>query len=126
MLNEAELAIRAAHLAKEVQGSLQVLCVASIIAITDKILPESVKKMLLEVLRMTDIEKWLREEGREEGRVEGRMEGRVEGREEGREEGKEMVAIAALKEGLPPETVARFTGIPIDKIRKIASTHLPQ
>ncbi|MCW2278841.1 hypothetical protein [Heliophilum fasciatum] len=79
---------------------------------------------------MTDIEKLLRGEGREVDRLEGFKEsfkkGFIEGFKEGLREGKEMVAIAALKEGISPELVAEITGIPIDKIKKMASAHLPQ
>ncbi|MCW2278102.1 hypothetical protein [Heliophilum fasciatum] len=103
---EEELAVQAAYLAKEVQGPAQGLCIASIIAITDKILPDHIKKMLLEVLRMTDIEKWLREEGREEGI----------------KQTQHTNALNALKEGLPPELVVKITGLPYEEVRKLQLT----
>ncbi|MCW2278104.1 hypothetical protein [Heliophilum fasciatum] len=111
---EEELAVQAAHLAKEVQGPIQGLCIASIIAITDKILPDHIKKMLLEVLRMTDIERWLREEGRQVGRE--------EGREEGIKQTQHTNALNALKEGLPPELVVKITGLPYEEVRKLQLT----
>jgi len=79
----------------------------AIVAITDKFLPEEYKKRLLEVLRMTQIEQWLREEGREEGLKEGELKGKLE------------AAKNALSEGLEPQTVAKITGLPLETIQKI-------
>ena len=83
----------------------------AIVAITDKFLPEEYKKRLLEVLRMTQIEQWLREEGREEGLKEGELKGKLEGKLE--------AAKNALLEGLEPQTVAKITGLPLETIQKI-------
>ncbi|WP_153724308.1 hypothetical protein [Heliorestis convoluta] len=85
--DEAALAVEAVELAKQIESEvLQAFTVACIVAITDRILPDEVKKRILEVLKMTKIEQWIREEGREEGRAEGRVEGRVEGKSEGLQE----------------------------------------
>jgi hypothetical protein len=69
------------------------------IAIKDKFLPEEYKKKLLEVLSMTQIEEWIREEGKAEGKAED--------------------ARNALIEGIEPTIVARITGLPLTTIRKI-------
>lgn len=52
---------------------------------------------------MTQIEQWIREEGRKEGKIEGKKE----------------TARAALKEGLPADMVARITGLSPDEVQKI-------
>jgi len=67
---------------------------------------EADKKRLLEVIKMTQIERWIREEGREEGIAIGMEKGRMEGRME-----KKATARAALKKGLAPEDVAEITGL---------------
>jgi len=58
---------------------------------------------IVEVLRMTQIEQWLREEGREEGRLEGKLED----------------ARNALRKGFSPEDIAEITGLPLDTILKL-------
>ena len=60
---------------------------------------------------MTQIEQWLREEGREEGLKEGELKGKLEGKLE--------AAKNALLEGLEPQTVAKITGLPLETIQKI-------
>lgn len=115
VLPEAEMTIKAAELAKSSRGKSIAFVIGSIIAITDKFLPIGHKKRLLEVLRMTQIEEWLREEGKQEGRQEGRQEGKVEGKMEGKQE----VARNALLEGLDAEIVARITDLPLKTIQKI-------
>ena len=64
---------------------------------------------------MTQIEQWLREEGREEGLKEGELKGKLEGKLEGMLE----AAKNALLEGLEPQTVAKITGLPLETIQKI-------
>ena len=67
------------------------------------------------------------EEGRAEGREKGRAEGRAEGREEGRAEGRVegaaekalSVARSFLAEGIPPETVARCIGLPVEEVKAL-------
>ena len=80
-------------------------------AITNRFLPEEYKKRLLEVLPMTQIEQWLREEGREEGLKEGLKEGEMKGK-------LETVRNALLK-GITPEDVADITGLSLEKILEI-------
>ncbi|KAB2951639.1 hypothetical protein F9B85_11435 [Heliorestis acidaminivorans] len=75
----------------------------AIIAITDNFLSEKVKKNLMEVLKMTEIEQWIREEGREEGRQETVRE----------------KTLAALKEGLDVNLVARIMGLDIEEVKKL-------
>jgi predicted transposase/invertase (TIGR01784 family) len=60
-----------------------------------------------------------REEGLAEGREEGRAEGREEGREEGRAEGLRQSAKAMKENGLPPELIAKCTGLPESEIQKL-------
>ncbi len=59
---EAEMTIKAAQLVKSANSKLTDFVIGSIIAITDKFLPEDYKLKLLEVLSMTQIEEWIREE----------------------------------------------------------------
>jgi len=96
---EVEMTIKAAELAKSTNNKLTGFVIGAIVAITDKFLPEEYKKRLLEVLRMTQIEEWLREEGKIEGKIE--------------------AARNALIEGIEPTIVAKITGLPLETIRKI-------
>jgi len=104
---EAEMAIQAAELAKASKNKHTSFAIGAIVAITDKFLPEGYKKRLLEVLRMTQIEQWLREEGREEGLKEGRLEGKLED------------ARNALRKGFSPEDIAEITALPLETILKL-------
>jgi predicted transposase/invertase (TIGR01784 family) len=54
-----------------------------------------------------------------EGRQEGRQEGIEEGEQRGIEQSRQETAIAALREGLAPELVARITGLSIAAIEKL-------
>lgn len=60
---------------------------------------------------MTQIEQWIREEGRKEGKEEGREEGEAKKALE--------TARAALKKGLPEEVVAEITGLDMKTIKKL-------
>ena len=100
---EAEMTIKAAQLAKSANSKLTDFVIGSIIAITDKFLPEEYKKKLLEVLSMTQIEEWIREEGKVLGKAEGKHED----------------ARNALIEGIEPTIVAKITGLPLTTIQKI-------
>jgi predicted transposase/invertase (TIGR01784 family) len=100
---EEEMAIRAAELAKEVEGEIKTFIIGAIIAVTDRFMSEDYKKKLLEVLRMTQIERWIREEGREEGKKEGKME----------------TAKAALAKGFSIEDVIEITGLTKEVVRKL-------
>ena len=112
---EAEMTIKAAQLAKSANSKLTDFVIGSIIAITDKFLPEDYKKKLLEVLSMTQIEEWIREEGKALGKAEGKAEGKALGKAEGKHED----ARNALIEGIEPTIVAKITGLPLITIRKI-------
>ena len=104
---EAEMTIKAAELAKSTNNKITGFVIGAIIAITDKFLPEEYKKRLLEVLRLTQIEQWIREEGKIEGKLEGKLEGKQED------------ARNALIEGIEPTIVAKITGLPLKTIQKI-------
>ncbi|MEW5952952.1 MAG: hypothetical protein AB1815_04230, partial [Bacillota bacterium] len=77
--------------------------IGALVAVTDRFMSENYKKRLLEVLRMTQIEQWIREEGIKEGIKEGRLD----------------TARAALKKGLPEELVAEITGLDQETIRTL-------
>ena len=62
-------------------------------------------------------DKWC--EGKEEGIKEGLSEGIQKGRKEGRDEGVLRTAAAALKQGVPIETVAAFTGLPQTRLEEL-------
>ena len=62
-------------------------------------------------------DKWC--EGKEEGLKEGLSEGIQKGRKEGRDEGILQTAAAALKQGVPLETVAAFTGLPQTRLEEL-------
>ena len=59
------------------------------------------------------------QKGRAEGRVEGRVEGREEGREEGRVEEKLSIARTMKSDGLPIETIIKYTGLSADEISSL-------
>ena len=54
-----------------------------------------------------------------EGKEEGIKEGRKEGIKEGLDKGILQTAAAALKQGVPPETVAAFTGLPRTRLEEL-------
>ena len=66
-------------------------------------------------------DKWCegKEEGIKEGLSEGIRKGRDEGRKEGRDEGVLQTAAAALKQGVPLETVAAFTGLSQTRLEEL-------
>ncbi|MDY3939893.1 MAG: Rpn family recombination-promoting nuclease/putative transposase [Spirochaetia bacterium] len=66
-------------------------------------------------------DKWCegKEEGIKEGRQEGLSEGIQKGRKEGRDEGILQIAAAALKQGVPLETVAAFTGLTPTRLEEL-------
>lgn len=97
-------AIQALELAKQLQNARQrIFAMSGIIVVTDKHLTEDYKKRLLEVLKMTQIEQWIREEGREEGKKEGRKE----------------IAKTALKEGADVEFIVKITGLDKQTVLKL-------
>ena len=111
--SEDEMAIQAAELAKDIQGEIKIFVIGAIVAITDKFMNEDYKRKLLEVLKMTQIEQWIREEGRLEGGLEGVKEGELKGRLE--------TAKAALKEGADVEFVIKITELTREAVLKLKS-----
>jgi len=90
-VTEEEMALKAAELAKETDESIRFVVFASLIVITDKFMSDGNKRKLLEVLKMTQIEQWIRAEGREEREIE--------------------IARTALREGAEVDFVVRITGL---------------
>ena len=45
------------------EGEFKTFVIGALVAVTDRFMSENYKKRLLEVLRMTQIEQWIREEG---------------------------------------------------------------
>lgn len=109
--SEAEMAVQAAELAKATNNQYTSFVIGAIVAITDKFLPEEYKKRLLEVLRMTQIEQWLREEALAEGELKGKLKGKLEGKLE--------TAKNALKKGFSLDDVAEITGLSLETVQKI-------
>jgi hypothetical protein len=72
---------------------------------------KEVMNMLLSEWNWDDALAVEREEGRFEGRAEGRAEGRFEGRAEGRAEERWETARRLKAMGLPPDQIARATGL---------------
>ena len=64
-------------------------------------------------------DKW--NEGRTEGLKEGIEIGEERGIAKGREEGLMQTAVAALKQGIPAETVASFTGLSVLEVEALKS-----
>ena len=62
-------------------------------------------------------DKW--NEGRTEGLKEGIEIGEERGIAKGREEGLMQTAVAALKQGIPAETVASFTGLSVIEVEAL-------
>jgi hypothetical protein len=54
-------------------------------------------------------------EARQEGRIEGKMEGRIEGMQEGRQE----MAKNLLADGVPPEIIAKSSGLSVEQVRSL-------
>jgi hypothetical protein len=78
------------------------------------ILAEFLKTHTSEVINMLTLEFKMEEAvevWKEEGREEGREEGMEEGMEKGKEKGKEEVARSMLADGLPTETIRKYTGL---------------
>ncbi len=108
---ETEMTIQVAELAKASKSPHTNFAIGALVAITDKFLPEEYKRRLLEVLRMTQIEQWLREEGLKEGLKEGMKEGEMKAKLE--------TARNALLEGAEVEFVAKITGLSLETIQKL-------
>ncbi len=111
-LGEEEQALRAASLAKHetVPGKDKNYIIATLLVISDKFLSKNNKQKLMEVLKMTEIEQWIREEARKEWE----------------EERKENI-IASLKKGFSIDDIAEITGVDkqvILEIKEEISTRL--
>jgi predicted transposase/invertase (TIGR01784 family) len=52
---------------------------------------------------------------------EGEQKGRLEGEQKGRLEERQEVALKALRENLPLETVARLTDLPLAEVQQLAA-----
>ena len=63
--------------------------------------------------------RWERKSELKQVREQSLAEGREEGRKEGRGESLRTVAEAMLKAGQTPEFIARMTGLPLEKIRRM-------
>ena len=57
--------------------------------------------------------------GEERGIAKGREEGIEIGQAQGRQEGLMQTAITALKQGIPAETVASFTGLSLKEVEQL-------
>jgi len=106
-LTEDEMAVQAAELAKNMAGEIKTFVIGALVAVTDRFMSEYYKKRLLEVLKMTQIEQWIREEGIKEGIKEGEIKGKME------------TARIALKKGLPEDLVAEITALDMETVRKL-------
>jgi predicted transposase/invertase (TIGR01784 family) len=57
--------------------------------------------------------------GLEDGKKIGIEEGKKVGIEEGKKVGIEETAKNMLNDGLPPETISKYTGLPVEEIKKL-------
>jgi len=106
-LTEDEMAVQAAELAKNMAGEIRTFVIGALVAVTDRFMSEDNKKRLLEVLKMTQIEQWIREEGIKEGIKEGEIKNKME------------TARIALKKGLPEDLVAEITALDMETVRRL-------
>lgn len=106
-LSEDQMAIQAAQLAKEIPGEIKTLVIGALLAVTDRFMAESNKRKLLEVLKMTQIEQWIREEGIKEGIKEGETRGKLE------------VAKNMLQLGMDVDTVYKVTGLSFEQVEEV-------
>lgn len=67
------------------------------------------------------IEKTLYNSGERKGREEGLMEGEAIGMEKGRAEEKRKIASGMKQAGIPLETIAVITGLPLEEVKSISS-----
>ncbi|MDR3295835.1 MAG: hypothetical protein LBT26_08425 [Clostridiales Family XIII bacterium] len=56
----------------------------------------------------------------EEGKIEGRIEGEARGEDKWKTEGKTETAVNMIRDGVPYETIARYTGLEPEKIAGLA------
>ncbi len=77
-------------------------------------------------------DKFARKEGRAEGFAEGlakgeskgRAEGLAKGRAEGLNEAASAIAVRMLSDGMPLETVAKYSGLSEDEVRKLSQPEI--
>lgn len=70
------------------------------------------------------IEKTLYNSGERKGREEGLMEGEAIGMEKGRAEEKRKIASGMKQAGIPLETIAVITGLPLEEVKSISSLEI--
>lgn len=70
------------------------------------------------------IEKTLYNSGERKGREEGLMEGEAVGIEKGRAEEKRKIASGMKQAGIPLETIAVITGLPLEEVKSISSPEI--
>jgi len=78
-----------------------------LIASLRTVLSKEDKTKLLEGLKMSEIARWLREEGRKEGR------------KEGWDKGREQTAKAALRKGYPVDEIVDITGFSEETVLRL-------
>ena len=77
-------------------------------------------RMVYEARQAEIMDQMTREKtAQEKGREEGMQKGIQKGREEGIQQGMEKTAVAALKEGMAIDLVAKITGLSIEKINEL-------
>lgn len=70
------------------------------------------------------IEKTLYNSGERKGREKGLMEGEAVGMEKGRAEEKRKIASGMKQAGIPLETIAVITGLPLEEVKSISSPEI--
>ncbi len=70
------------------------------------------------------IEKTLYNSGERKGKEEGLMEGEAIGMEKGRAEEKRKIASGMKQAGIPLETIAVITGLPLEEVKSISSPEI--
>lgn len=70
------------------------------------------------------IEKTLYNSGERKGREKGLMEGEAAGMEKGRAEEKRKIASGMKQAGIPLETIAVITGLPLEEVKSISSLEI--
>lgn len=70
------------------------------------------------------IEKTLYNSGERKGREEGLIEGEAVGMEKGRAEEKRKIASGMKQAGIPLETIAVITGLPLEEVKSISSPEI--
>jgi len=82
-------------------------------------LPEPDRRDYESHQKSMEVEKNVMNTAKLEGRAEGRAEGKIEGRLEGEQIAKEKVAVQMFKDGLPVETISKYTSLSAESIQNI-------